>query len=94
MQTRDSLARLGVVVDAEGGELRVWSEHATAIDLLLYDEKDPSWVTRTVPLTRGEDAVWSARAAQLTVGRRYAIKVDGPAGVPGRFDPRVPLLEP
>ncbi|TDX78657.1 glycogen operon protein [Rathayibacter sp. PhB151] len=94
MQTRDSLARLGVVVDAEGGELRVWSEHATAIDLLLYDEKDPSWVTRTVPLVRGEDDVWSARAAQLTVGRRYAIKVDGPSGVPGRFDPRVPLLEP
>ncbi|WKK71409.1 hypothetical protein Q0F99_18835 [Rathayibacter oskolensis] len=92
MISRDPLARLGVTVDAEGGELRIWSAHASAIDLLLYDEKDPTWVARTVPLERDAECVWSARSPLLTPGRRYAVRVDGPAG--HRFDPRTALLEP
>ena len=94
MISRDPLSRLGVTVDGEGGELRVWSANASAIDLLLYDEKDPAWVARTVPLVRGEGDVWSARSALLTPGRRYAIRVDGPDGPRHRFDPRTALLEP
>ncbi|SMH37221.1 glycogen operon protein [Rathayibacter oskolensis] len=94
MTSRDPLARLGVTVDADGGELRVWSAHASAIDLLLYDEKDPTWIARTVPLERDGDGVWSARSPQLSPGRRYAVRVDGPTGPRNRFDPRTALLEP
>ncbi|MBF4462191.1 MULTISPECIES: glycogen debranching protein GlgX [unclassified Rathayibacter] len=94
MTSHDPLDRLGVTVDDEGGELRVWSENAHAIDLLLYDEKDPSWITRTVPLVRGDAAVWSASSELLTPGRRYALRVDGPKGPRHRFDPGRALLEP
>lgn len=79
-------------MDAEGGELRIWSAHASAVDLLLYDEKDPAWVTRTVPLECDDECVWSARSPLLTPGRRYAVRVDGPSEL--RFDPRTALLEP
>ncbi|PPG30171.1 glycogen debranching protein GlgX [Rathayibacter sp. AY2B9] len=94
MTSHDPLARLGVTVDDQGGELRVWSESASAVDLLLYDEKDPTWVTRTVPLARDDAAVWSARSDLLAPGRRYALRVDGPTGPRHRFDPRRALLEP
>lgn len=94
MTSHDPLARLGVSVGDQGGELRVWSDSASAVDLLVYDEKDPAWITRTVPLARDEDAVWSACSELLVPGRRYALRVDGPSGPRHRFDPRRALLEP
>lgn len=94
MTSHDPLARLGVSVDDQGGELRVWSDSASAVDLLLYDEKDPAWITRTVPLARDDDAVWSVHSELLVPGRRYALRVDGPSGPRHRFDPRRALLEP
>ncbi|AZZ55330.1 glycogen debranching protein GlgX [Rathayibacter iranicus] len=94
MTCHDPLARLGVSVGDQGGELRVWSDSASAVDLLVYDEKDPAWITRTVPLARDEDAVWSVCSELLVPGRRYALRVDGPSGPRHRFDPRRALLEP
>lgn len=94
MISRDTPSRLGVTTGPDGGELGVWSAHASAVDLLLYDEKDPAWVVSTVPLQRDDEGVWSARSRHLVPGRRYAIRVDGPEGPRNRFDPRVALLEP
>ncbi|AXH36489.1 glycogen debranching enzyme GlgX [Humibacter sp. BT305] len=94
MIAADPLARLGVRQTSHGGEIRVWSENATSIELCLYDHKDPNWVFKTVPLTRGDGGVWSGRSRSLSPGRRYSLRVDGPEGPTHAFDPSLPLLDP
>ncbi len=63
---------------ADGGELRVWSRHADAIELVLFDT-DPDWIVGTIPLERDAHDVWSARSSRLVPGRRYGLRVSGPA---------------
>ncbi|WP_378145661.1 glycogen debranching protein GlgX [Cnuibacter sp. UC19_7] len=94
MIAADPLARLGVRQTSHGGEIRVWSDNATSIELCLYDHKDPNWVYKSVPLTRGEGGVWSARTRSLVPGRRYTLRVDGPEGPTHAFDPSLTLLDP
>src|SRR5690349_2663829 len=74
----DPLRNLGVHLTSRGGELRVWSEHATSIDLCIFDGKDPAWVAKTVPLARDEHSVWSATTRSLTAGTYYALRAKGP----------------
>ncbi|MCS5718632.1 glycogen debranching protein GlgX [Herbiconiux sp. CPCC 205763] len=98
MTAADPFARMGVRQTSHGGEIRVWSENATTIDLCLYDDKDPNWIVKTVPLTRDAASnVWTARTRSLTPGRRYTLRVDGPTGPDApmnAFDPEIALLDP
>lgn len=94
MPQADQLRRLGVTSTGAGGEFRVWSDSASTIELCIFDDRDPSWVLKSVALKRGEGGVWSGRARELTVGRRYALRVSGPAGGNHRFDARRDLLDP
>ncbi|MDQ1513323.1 MAG: glycogen debranching enzyme [Microbacteriaceae bacterium] len=90
----DGLRDLGVRLTPEGGELRVFSASATRLNLCLLDERDPSWVERTVRMRRGPDGVWSARSALLRPGRRYSLRADGPGGPRHAFDREAHLLDP
>ncbi|WP_382310382.1 glycogen debranching protein GlgX [Herbiconiux sp. UC225_62] len=98
MTAADPFARMGVRQTSHGGEIRVWSENATSIDVCLYDHKDPNWIVKTVPLTRDPATnVWTGRTRSLTPGRRYTLRVDGPMGPDSpmnAFDPEIPLLDP
>jgi glycogen operon protein len=88
---------MGVRQTSHGGELRVWSQNATSIELCLYDDKDPNWVVKTVPLTKDASNVWTARTRSLAPGRRYTLRVDGPDGPDSpqnAFDPNLALLDP
>jgi glycogen operon protein len=88
---------MGVRQTSHGGELRVWSENATSIELCLYDDKDPNWVVKTVPLTKDAANVWTARTRSLAPGRRYTLRVDGSSGTDSprnAFDPNLALLDP
>jgi glycogen operon protein len=85
---------LGVHMTSHGGELRVWSHSATQLELVLFDAKDPNWITKTVPMERGADNVWSARSRSLKPGTRYAVRAAGPDGPTHAFDPSRLLLEP
>ncbi|THG31708.1 glycogen debranching protein GlgX [Naasia lichenicola] len=91
--TTDPLAGLGVRASAEGGELRVWSEHADAMELVLFDS-DPDWIVGTIPLERDAHDVWSARSSRLVPGRRYGLRVSGPAAVGNTYNPSTVLLDP
>ena len=42
MSPEDPLRNLGVRLSSRGGELRVWSGSATAIELCIFDGKDPA----------------------------------------------------
>ncbi|QEO10524.1 glycogen debranching protein GlgX [Protaetiibacter larvae] len=94
MSPVDSLRNLGVHLTSRGGEIRVWSENATTIELCIFDAKDSGWVSKRVPLTRGDDDVWSATTRSLTAGTSYALSVDGPKGPTHAFDPERYLLDP
>ena len=71
----DSLADLGVRLTPNGGQLRVWSESATSMELVLFDDKDASWVTSVVPMAKDEASVWSVETELLVPGTRYSFRV-------------------
>ncbi|MFT2816017.1 glycogen debranching protein GlgX [Leifsonia sp. A12D58] len=94
MTAADSLRNLGVRLTSTGGELRVWSESADAMELCIFDETDPNWVVKTVAMTRDAANVWSGKSRTLSPGRRYGIRVYGAAGPKNAFHPEKTLLEP
>ena len=94
MTTPDPLHDLGVRLTDHDGEIRVWSESATSIELLIYDDTDPTWVQRRLPMHRGDHGVWSARSRHLTAGRGYALRAEGPTEPPHAFNPAIELLDP
>ncbi|EXJ52759.1 glycogen debranching protein GlgX [Microbacterium sp. MRS-1] len=86
--------RLGVTLGPEGGTLRVWSEDATGIDLVVFDADDLDWITASIPLTPAGDDVWEVTTPHLRVGACYALRVTGPAGPGQTFNPESLLLDP
>ena len=58
MTSADPLRNLGVPSDQHGGELRVWSENADGMELCLFDDNDPNWLVKTVPMTKDANNVW------------------------------------
>ncbi|MCU1417064.1 MAG: glgX [Schumannella sp.] len=94
MSPEDPLRNLGVHVSGRGGEVRVWSGSATGIDLCIFDGKDPSEVSKTVPLSRDAHGVWSATTRALAPGTYYALRASGPTGPQHAFDPARNLIDP
>ncbi|HXH35340.1 MAG TPA: glycogen debranching protein GlgX [Plantibacter sp.] len=94
MTAAEPLHDLGVRLGPGGGELRVWSEHADALELVIFDDKDPNWITRSVDMTRDEHGVWTGRSRSLIRGRRYALRASGPVSPTNVFNPQTLLLDP
>ena len=94
MTSPDTLRDLGVRVTSTGGELRVWSENADTMDLCIFDDTDPNWIVKTVPMKRNEHSVWMGKSRTLTPGRRYGIRVGGAAAPRNSFHPETTLIEP
>ncbi len=94
MTPADPLRNLGVRLTSNGGELRVWSENADAMELCLFDDKDPNWLVKTVAMSKDANNVWVGRSRTLTPGRRYALRVSGPASPTNTFNPETLLIDP
>ncbi|MGN7800939.1 glycogen debranching protein GlgX [Leifsonia sp. 22587] len=94
MTSTDPLRNLGVRVGPHGGELRVFSANADAMELCLFDAADPNWMVKAVPMTRDANGVWVGRSRSLTVGTRYAVRVSGPNAPANSFDPEALLIDP
>jgi glycogen operon protein len=94
MAPTDPLRNLGVHLTSRGGEIRVWSSNATAIEMVIFDGKDPNWVVAIVPLARHDGDVWSAKTSKLVPGARYALRASGPTGKTQDFDPARNLIDP
>lgn len=88
------LAHLGVTATHRGGRLRVYSRHATSMQLCVFDADDPNWVAATVEMQPNRHHIWTAEHADLRPGTRYAVRVDGPDGAPHDYDPTRFLLDP
>jgi glycogen operon protein len=94
MPAADPLADLGVTLTPKGGQLRVWSASATAIDLCLFDDRDAGWVAKTIPMIKGDGDVWATTSKLLVPGTRYSIRASGPTSPGHAFDPTLHLIDP
>ena len=56
---------LGAVWDGTGVNFALWSRHATAVDLCLFDIEEPSRETKRLGLTERTDQVWHVRVADI-----------------------------
>ena len=85
---------LGATVDARGVNFAVFSAHATALELCLYDARGEQELQR-LPLARSGD-VWHAHLAGAGAGLVYGLRAHGPwAPRQGqRFNPHKLLLDP
>ncbi|MFF0910216.1 glycogen debranching protein GlgX [Microbacterium enclense] len=85
---------LGVRPGPDGGTLRVWSAHAEAMQLLIFDDVDLDWAIETVPMHAVGGGVFAASSPLLRPGARYAVRVAGPHGPGNTFNPQSLLIEP
>jgi len=91
-----SPTQLGATWDGGGANFAVWSEHATAVELCLFDRDDPTAEVRRLPLPERTDHVWHGRVADVAPGALYGFRAHGPyAPREGhRFNPAKLLLDP
>ncbi|MGO1507088.1 MAG: glycogen debranching protein GlgX [Microbacteriaceae bacterium] len=85
---------LGVRLHDGAATLRVWSQNASSVELVTFDETDLDWVTEEVPLERRPGGVWEVTTPLLQPGTRYALRVGGPHGPGNTFNPETLLLDP
>ncbi|MBT8227804.1 MAG: glycogen debranching protein GlgX [Dactylosporangium sp.] len=93
---------LGATVDATGINFAVFSEHATAMQLLLFDKSDAREPFQVITLDSEANrtfAVWHVHVEELRAPVFYALRVFGPGGDAGRalghrFDPDKVLIDP
>lgn len=87
----EALDYLGPVVIDRGVSFAVYSEHATRIEVLLFDDPESERPTRQFPMTRFGD-VWSVHVEGVGPGQHYGYVAWGPNWVwdedwrPGRID--------
>jgi glycogen operon protein len=86
---------LGVTLDAEGANVAVFSAHAEAIELCLYDQRGEREIERISLASRSGD-VFHAHVAGLREGARYGLRAHGPFDpLSGhRFNPSKLLVDP
>jgi len=90
---------LGSTGDANGFNFSVFSEHATLIELLLFDRPEDIEPARTIrldPVNHKTFHFWHAYVPGLAHGTHYAFRVHGPEDPAQgqRYDPRKVLIDP
>ena len=87
---------LGATWDGGGVNFALFSEHATAVALCFFDERDPGKEVRQIRLEQRTDQVWHAYVPGIRPGALYAFRVNGPyePAQGHRFNPAKALLDP
>jgi isoamylase len=69
---------LGATWDGEGVNFAIFSEHATAVDLCLFDDAGDAEPSTQVSMPVATDRVWHAYLPDVRPGTLYGYRVDGP----------------
>ncbi|MSO49166.1 MAG: glycogen debranching enzyme GlgX [Acidobacteria bacterium] len=87
---------LGATWDGLGVHFALFSEHATGVELCLFERTDEPAESGRVRLTRGEDFVWHLYVPGARPGQLYGYRVEGPnqPELGQRFDPARTLIDP
>ncbi len=84
---------LGATWDGKGTNFSLFSEHATSVELCLFDKDDKEI---RLPLTEVNNFIWHGYVPGVKPGQRYGYRVHG-AWSPGeghRFNPNKLLIDP
>ena len=87
---------LGATWDGQGVNFALFSEHATAVDLCLFDANQPEHEQRRVRLPEQTGHVWHGYLPGIAPGQLYGYRVHGPSAPEHgqRFNPAKLLLDP
>jgi isoamylase len=87
---------LGATWDGEGVNFALFSEHATAVDLCLYDSSDPAREVGRIRMPEQTDYVWHVYLPGIQPGQLYGYRVYGPYEPEQghRFNPAKLLIDP
>src|SRR5688572_19505787 len=85
---------LGATADGGGVNFAVFSDHATRIDLCLFDSTDSSKELERIPLPERTDQVWHGYLPGARPGQVYGYRAHGPTGRGHAFNPKKLLLDP
>jgi isoamylase len=87
---------LGATWDGTGVNFALFSEHATGVDLCLFDGPDGNEQIARIPMTEQTDLVWHGYLPDIRPGQRYGFRVHGPyePAAGHRFNPAKLLLDP
>src|SRR6185312_7649201 len=69
---------LGATWDGEGVNFALFSEHATAVELCLFDHPDAPHETARITLAEHEEFVWHVYLPDVRPGQLYGYRVHGP----------------
>ncbi len=92
----ESPRTLGVALTPQGAHFRVFSRHATIMDLCLYDASDPSRELARCRMEREEVDVWQVFVPGVKAGQLYGYRAHGPWMPQSalRYNPNKLLLDP
>jgi glycogen operon protein len=96
LETASFVTQPGSHLTPEGIWFAVYSRHATAVDLCLFDSADPSRETQRVQMQRGERDLWQVFVRGVGSGQLYGYRAHGP-WAPNhafRFNANKLLLDP
>jgi len=87
---------LGATWDGRGVNFALCSEHATGVELCLFDSPDAERESERIPLQEQTDMVWHAFLPDIAPGQLYGYRVHGPYEPQHghRFNPHKILLDP
>ncbi|MGH2687351.1 MAG: glycogen debranching protein GlgX, partial [Actinomycetota bacterium] len=86
----------GATWDGQGVNFAIFSEHATGVDLCLYDRPNAARETHRIPLRERTDLIWHCYLPDARPGQLYGYRVHGPyAPEDGyRFNANKLLIDP
>src|SRR5262245_63558855 len=87
---------LGATFDGTGINFALFSEHATKVELCLFESADAKLESNRIPLPEKTNQVWHGFLPDVAAGQIYGYRVHGPFDpVHGhRFNPNKILLDP
>ena len=87
---------LGATWDGAGVNFALFSEHATKVELCLFDSPDAQKESETIPMTEYTDMVWHCYLPDIQPDQLYGYRVHGPyePAKGHRFNPKKVLLDP
>jgi glycogen operon protein len=87
---------MGPKLSESGIHFSLHSEHATAVDLCLFESASSEKESQRIPLEKGADSVWRVHVPNLNAGCLYGYRVHGPYQPDRghRFNPSKILIDP
>ena len=69
---------LGPVISSTGIHFSLYSEHATAVELCLFENASSTKESQRIALEKGDDFIWRVNVPNLKAGCLYGYRVHGP----------------